>query len=717
MKQIASLLSLLAMALFCACSSDISEESTTGSIAGSVSDRTTGEPVATVNVSLNPGGTSSVTGSDGSFSFVNLAPGNYTLLINKEGYRQNTLSTIVKAGEPTSIHMTIERIPASITADKTKLDFGEKLSTLSFTIVNTGYTDLAYKVETGNCVWLSVEPETDILRYGKTATIVVKLDRSKLPGGTNEANIVVRSTSGNGNVEVKVVAVNNAGAVVNTLDVTDITNTTVTFNGEVANAGIPPYTERGFVYDTQSTPTVSACIRKLSSPVTSDKNFSCNISGLSPVQTYYVRTYLIQNGTAIYGNTVSFSTSKQGTELSTSAVTQIGASTATFNASILNAGVPAYSEKGFCYSKHNNPTIADNRRTVSGSGAGNYSLQVTNLEYPVTYYVRAYAIQSGNPVYGNVVTFSTQSTPTSVNTYAASGITSSSAFLNGAITQAGSPAYTEKGFCVSSSRYTPTIEDTKIVVGGTGTGNFSASVKGLDYNKRYYFRAYAIQDGSAVYGSALDFVTSYTQASVVTSDVSNIRYTSATLNATVTAIGEPAITERGFCYSDSYDFPTLKHKVIRVSGIAAGAFKAELNNLEEDHTYYVRSYVIQNGEAIYGEVRRFNTGYAPVVATGPATSVSEVSALYWKATLQGAFADGNPAVTADGFVYSTSTNPTVNTGTAVPATKTEYVSQNQAYRFTRTVSNLSPYKTYYYRAYVKTDFGYVYGDTESFTTF
>lgn len=717
MKQIASLLSLLAVALFCACSSDISEESTTGSIAGSVSDRTTGEPVATVNVSLTPGGTSAVTGSDGSFSFVNLAPGNYTLLINKEGYKQNTLSTIVKVGEPTSIHMTIERIPASITADKTKLDFGEKLSTLSFTIVNTGYTDLAYKVETGNCVWLSVEPETDILRYGKTATIVVKLDRSKLPGGTNEANIVVRSTSGNGNVEVKVVAVNNAGAVVNTLDVTDITNTTVTFNGEVANAGIPPYTERGFVYDTQSTPTVSACIRKLSSPVNSDKNFSCNISGLSPLQTYYVRTYLIQNGTTIYGNIVSFSTSKQGTELSTSAVTQIGASTATFNASILNAGVPAYSEKGFCYSKSINPTIADNRKVVSGSGSGNYSLQVTNLEYPVTYYVRAYAIQSGNPVYGNVVTFSTQSTPTSVNTYAASEITSSSAFLNGAITQAGSPAYTEKGFCVSSSRSTPTIEDTKIVAGGTGTGNFSASVNGLNYNKRYYFRAYAIQDGSVVYGNTQDFVTSYTQASVVTSDASNIKYTSATLNATVTAIGEPAITERGFCYSDSYDIPTIRDKVIRVSGVAAGAFKAELNNLEEDHTYYVRAYVIQNGEAVYGAVKKFNTGYAPLVATGPAISVSEVSSLYWKATFQGAFVDGNPTVTANGFVYSTSTNPTVNTGTVVPATKTEYVSQNQAYRFTRTVSNLSPYKTYYYRAYVKTDFGYVYGDTESFTTF
>ncbi|MCH5305557.1 MAG: carboxypeptidase regulatory-like domain-containing protein [Rikenella sp.] len=725
MKKIAIAIGVLA-ALFCSCSQDITETSSVGSIAGSVSDRTTGEPVATVNVSISPDGSQTVTGSDGSFSFVNLKPGDYTLSIRKEGYTPNTVNATVKAEIPTSVHMTIDRIPASITADKTLLDFGESLTTLSFTIVNSGYTDLAYRVETGGCEWLSTDPEVDILGYGKTATIVATIDRSRLPAGDNEANIVVRSTSGDGNVEVKVVAVNNAGASVNTLNVTNVANTTATLNGEIINPGQPSYTERGFVYDTQSTPTISACINKLSAPVTSDKKFSSNIDGLLPTQTYFVRSYIIQNGSTIYGNIVSFTTSQQPTTLSTSAVTQIGASTATFNASVLDIGAPAYSEKGFCYSKGSTPTIADNRKSVSGFGAGDFSLPVTNLDYPVTYYVRAYVIQVGETVYGNIVSFKTNTSPVVVNTYAATEITSSSAVLNGSISQVGSPAYTEKGFCISTGYYSPTIEDTKVIVAGTGEGNFSSKISNLEYNTRYQFRAYAIQDGAVVYGNTLDFSTAYTQASVSTSDVSNIGYTSATFNGIIAAIGDPVITERGFCYTTrNYPSPTISDKAVKVSGIAAGAFKIDIQNLEEDTRYYVRAYVIQDGNPIYGEVKSFDTGYAPIVATVAASSVKQVSSTFWQATFRGVFIDGNPTITDWGFIYGTTANPTVNTGTVIPKPTTvkqtkynqDYGSYITYYAIEKTITTLIPYRTYYYRAYVKTSLGYIYGETEVFTTY
>lgn len=701
----------------CACSTDI--KSSVGSIVGSVSDRTTGEPVAIVTVAIEPGGGSTVTGSDGTFAFIDLEAGDYVLSIRKEGYSPNVVNVSVQSDKPTPVLMTIERIPASITADKDLLDFGESLTTLSFTIVNSGYKDLAYKVETGECEWMSADPETDILGYGKTATIVVNIDRSILPNGENEANLVVRSTSGDGNVEVKVKAINNANGAVNTLEVTEIANTTAVLNGEVVNAGQPAYTERGFVYDTQSTPTVSACINKLSSPVTSDKKFSCSIDGLSPVQTYYVRTYIIQHGNTIYGNIVSFSTSQQATMVSTSAVTQIAASTATFNASILDVGTPAYTEKGFCYSKGSTPTVADNRKPVSGLGAGDFSLDVTNLEYPETYYVRAYAIQAGETIYGNIVSFTTKNNPAVVNTCAATEITSYSVILNGMIAQEGIPAYTEKGFCISEDGYgEPTIEDTKIVVAGTGEGNFFAKVATLKYNQQYEFRAYAIQDGSVLYGNTLYFTTAYTQASVATSDVSNIAYTSVTFNGSVTSLGDPRITERGFCYtSKSYPSPTISDKTVKVSGVVAGAFKAEIQNLEEDTEYHVRAYVIQNGQPVYGNEKIFKTGYAPIVVTGVPSSVSSVSILYWKATFRGIYADGNPEVLEAGFVYGTTYDPTINTGTAVQATRVEWLSQYQGYQFTRTLETLSPNRTYYYRAYVKTRLGYTYGKTESFSTF
>lgn len=149
MKKIIGIFILLM--LVCSCSENV-EELLKGSINGSVSDGTTGEPVPVVNVSLSPGGKSTVTGSDGSFSFENLDTGEYSITLQKEGYESAREDITVKLGDPTMAHLLIERIPAALTADKTLLDFGENLVTLSFKIVNTGYSDLAYKVETGDCI-------------------------------------------------------------------------------------------------------------------------------------------------------------------------------------------------------------------------------------------------------------------------------------------------------------------------------------------------------------------------------------------------------------------------------------------------------------------------------------------------------------------------------------------------------------------------------------
>ena len=120
MKKIVTILVLFLF--FYSCSENV-EELLTGSINGSVSDRTTGEPVPVVNVSLLPGGESTVTGSDGSFSFENLDAGQYVVTLQKDGYEPAKENIVVDLGEPTMAHLLIERIPASLTVDKTLLDF------------------------------------------------------------------------------------------------------------------------------------------------------------------------------------------------------------------------------------------------------------------------------------------------------------------------------------------------------------------------------------------------------------------------------------------------------------------------------------------------------------------------------------------------------------------------------------------------------------------
>lgn len=201
---------MMAGLLCTACADDIQEEVTVGHISGIVSDQTTGEPVATVSAVLSPGGSSTVTGSDGSFEFADLVPGEYTVNINKEGYKGNNKTVTVVAGQTTQAHLLIERIPAVITADRTELDFGKDYSvnTLSFNIVNNSYEKLSWKM-VDNCRWITeVSPISGSLDYGKTGTIVVKIDRNLLSDRDNTA-ILVLSTEGRGSVEITVKAYGN----------------------------------------------------------------------------------------------------------------------------------------------------------------------------------------------------------------------------------------------------------------------------------------------------------------------------------------------------------------------------------------------------------------------------------------------------------------------------------------------------------------------------
>lgn len=388
------------------CSSDIDESETTGSIAGSVSDATTGEPVATVNVILTPGGNSTVTGSDGSFSFRNLEPGEeYTLEISKEGYKPNSSKLYVKAGDATSAHLLIERIPAIVTADRETLDFGDNqsLNTASFNIVNSSYEDLSWEIEE-RCDWITeVKPAKGTLAYGKTEGIVVVIDRDKLNGGENKAVIVIRSSNGSSQLNVIATGADHKLPSLNTLAVTDITSSSATFNGEIIEAGTPAYTERGFVYALTSMPTVETSIAKLTSTLTSSKTFSFNAKELEHSKTYYVRAYAKNSkGTAYSSNEVKFTTTIPKPEVKTLDVVNadITACTATFRGEVTFAGIPPYTERGFVYGTLPEPTINDNKIVANGVGeTGTFSKYVTGLPKE-TYYLRAYAIAPTGTVYG-----------------------------------------------------------------------------------------------------------------------------------------------------------------------------------------------------------------------------------------------------------------------------------------------------------------------------
>ena len=190
--------------LILSCAPEAIEEST-GNLSGIVYDKSTGDPVPVVNIELEPSGKSTVTGSDGGFSFNNLKSGEYCISFSKEGYKAGNKNVSVTSGEDTETHLTIERIPAVITCDRELLDFGDNASmnTLSFNIVNNNHIDLNYSI-IENCGWIvESDPTSGVLPYGKTGTIVLKIDRELLIAGVNETVVVVR-TEGEGSSELTV---------------------------------------------------------------------------------------------------------------------------------------------------------------------------------------------------------------------------------------------------------------------------------------------------------------------------------------------------------------------------------------------------------------------------------------------------------------------------------------------------------------------------------
>lgn len=504
---------LLAGLLCTACADDIQEEVTVGRISGVVSDKNTGEPVATVSAVLSPGGNSTVTGSDGSFEFVNLAPGEYTVNISKEGYNENNKEVAVTAGQTTQAHLLIERIPAVITADRTELDFGKDygVNTLSFNIVNNNYEKLSWEM-VNNCGWITdVSPKSGTLDYGKTGTIIVKINRDLLADGNN-TTVLVLSTEGVGSTEITVKAYGQAKkkAVLNTLEVSSITATTAVLTGEIIDDGYPKYYERGIVFSEQMMPTVEQTLQRLTATMTADSIYSCQAVGLTLGKTYYVRAYAVNEmGTAYSSNQVSFTTVAVGGKVTMNGVDDINLSehAAVAHGEILELGDPAYTERGFVYSPTNSsPTIYNSKVVVEGSGKGTFDAKLTGLQRETTYYVRAYVKNEAGVVYSdNTVTFSTEESLATVETLEATDIDEStySAVLRGKVTFAGNPSYTERGFVYSSEYSTPTIDDNKVVVNGVGLGEFEARVSNLSSTSITYVRAYATNSKGTSYGEAM----------------------------------------------------------------------------------------------------------------------------------------------------------------------------------------------------------------------
>lgn len=149
-----------------------------------------------------------------------------------------------------------------------------------------------------------------------------------------------------------------------------------------------------------------------------------------------------------------------------------------------------------------------------------------------------------------------------------------------------------------------------------GSGAFETYINNLSAGT-WYIQAYAKNNYGTEYGEIKVFEISG-QPSVTTLKATNVTGTTATLNGRIDDEGDPKYTERGFVYSSSFtnptvDDPTTATTKVIVSGTSK-EFSANIAGLTEDASYYVRAYVSNSKETVYGKSVSFiATSYVPYV--------------------------------------------------------------------------------------------------------
>ncbi|MCZ7685287.1 MAG: hypothetical protein M5U28_43525 [Sandaracinaceae bacterium] len=467
---------------------------------------------------------------------------------------------------------------------------------------------------------------------------------------------------------------------------------------------------------------------------TSSVAFSQTISGLSSGATYYYCAIATSSEGTSFGAVLSFTTTALPS-VTTNAATLVTSSSATLNGSADPNG--ASTTGWFRYATTNpgscSDTFGTRVPTTSGTllGAGTtdvaYSRPISGLTPGTTYYYCAIANNAVGTSFGLVQSFTTLAALPTVVTSAASGVTTTSATLNGSANPNGATTTgwfridtVSPGTCNDSFGTRVPSSAGSALGAGTTSVSFSQTASALTPGTTYYFCAIASNSVGTSFGTVRTFATP-APPTVATFAATPVMGTSATLNASADPNGYA--TTGWFRYSTTHpgscnDTFGTRAPASSGSGLGSGtlpvSYSQALTGLSPATTYYFCAIASSSIGTSFGEVLSFTTP-----ASGPTVTTAAASGIGPTAAVLNGSANPNGNATTGWFRYST-TNPGAcndTFGTRVPATGgTSLGSGNSPVPYSQPISGLTLGTTYYFCAIAQNGIATSVGTVLSFTT-
>ena len=263
---------------------------------------------------------------------------------------------------------------------------------------------------------------------------------------------------------------------------------------------------------------------------------------------------------------------------------------------------------------------------------------------------------------------------------------------------------TERGFYYADHNKPEDLLKHKVNA-SAGIGDFAVLLTGLTAETLYSFVAFAKNSETTSLGTIKTFSTrEYTLAEVSTDKIKNVYINSCQVAGIVGYDGGKVVFDRGFCFS-THPNPTIQDNRV-FSGKGEGPFDNFLNGLNENTTYYVKSYAINELGISYGDELSFTTfNFSPPIVSS--IHVNEITNT--TANFQGEVMDtGGSDITERGFLLC----PNIEDLNACQ--KFLIPGGIGAYRLV--ITNLKTNVKYYMRAFATNKKGTAYGAPIPFTT-